>query len=231
MGLQSHEIPSAKQYYFQADHPSTVSFPFYMPDFRDNQLWLVSLGYPLDEYVIESVDPVGITDRAHFLWNVQEDLKTLSIIWSPSVADPLPIDRSRPAFTVRMSRRNGQAMDASPFYLRAHPARDGVVEDLYTIRPWELIHDESNTKLDYPVVRLFPNPATDRMWLTASESTQAGTFSLYDLYGRSVLSQALPPMQGGDVQSLDIAVLPGGMYFYIYDTPDSRYTGKVSVVK
>lgn len=60
-----------------------ASIPFFMPEVRDDQAWLLSLSLPWDEYIVEDVIPVGITDRTHFMWNMQEDLEALSVIWIP----------------------------------------------------------------------------------------------------------------------------------------------------
>lgn len=211
--------------------PSIVRIPFYMPDVRSNQIWLISLGFPFEGYIIDEVHPIGITDREHFNWNVQEKLEALSIIWSPSLTNATPLEYQLPAFEVQIRRLDGQNIVESPFFLKAHPAKDGVVEDPYNIRPWELIGEESLSQTDHVELRVFPNPAIDKVWLFASEAFDAGTFNLYDLYGRLVVSQALDAMGAGDMNRIEIAGLPNGFYQYVHSTTDRRQTGKLIIAK
>jgi hypothetical protein len=226
-----NSVPLVEGSVHKMDDTSTISIPFYMPEVRDNQMWLVALGFPIEDYIIENVQPMGIEDRAHFIWNVQEELEALSVIWSPSLASPMPVDRQLPTFIVTVRRVDGLKIDTSPFFLKAHPATDGVVEGLYNIRPWELIREEPAIHLNESTVRVFPNPASETLWISSRESLGVGTFKIYDLYGRLAQTQSLAPMHAGELYALDITLIPQGMYYFVYNTTNGRYSGKVSVVK
>src|SRR5690606_6497820 len=137
----------------------------------------------------------------------------------------------QPAFTVQIRRVDGQKVDTSPFFLKAHPAKDGVVEGPYNIHPWELIKEEPAIHSDASIVRVFPNPASETLWFSSRESLGVGTFDMSELYGRLVQSQSLAPMHAGELFVLYITLIPQGMYFFVYNTTNGRYSGKVSVVK
>lgn len=59
-------------------------------------------------------------------------------------------------------------------------------------------------------VQLYPNPATDRLFIRNTEAThEAGLLQIIDFSGALVMEKAVT---GSDVQSLDISNLPQGVY-------------------
>jgi PKD repeat protein len=75
-------------------------------------------------------------------------------------------------------------------------------------------------------VRLFPNPARDRVWLELSADIPEVILSVRDLHGRAVLSpQRLAG--GGGAHELELPQLPAGMYLVILQTATELHTEKL----
>lgn len=75
-------------------------------------------------------------------------------------------------------------------------------------------------------VRLFPNPARDRVWLELSADIPEVMVSVRDLHGRVVVHpQRLTG--GGSAQELELPQLPAGMYLVILQTATELHTEKL----
>ncbi len=77
-------------------------------------------------------------------------------------------------------------------------------------------------------VRIFPNPAQDRLNVQLSSLPQGAlTISLYNLHGQELLRQRFD--QVADILQLNTSALPGGMYFVTLRTENAILTQKVSI--
>jgi hypothetical protein len=79
--------------------------------------------------------------------------------------------------------------------------------------------------LSFSKVKVFPNPARERLFLQSSVNT-SGLFVLRDITGRVQISQALNP----NFQQTEISLsnLASGVYFWeIICTNEERQTGKL----
>ncbi len=65
--------------------------------------------------------------------------------------------------------------------------------------------------------RLYPNPATNNIFLEASLSGNSKTFYFYNSAGRQIRSEVKPVAAGRNLLVFDIAELPGGFYFIRYN--------------
>ena len=54
-------------------------------------------------------------------------------------------------------------------------------------------------------VRIFPNPSTDKIYITAKEALSS--LALYDVYGKRILTKE------NDTKNLDVSRLDSGVYF------------------
>jgi hypothetical protein len=74
-------------------------------------------------------------------------------------------------------------------------------------------------------VKLYPNPATDRLFLSHSFGTlESGLLSILDLNGAEVMKVAVGSTA---TQEVNISTLPAGMYMVRYQTSDASLTQKV----
>lgn len=208
------------------DNHTVASIPYYLPDVKGDQIWLISLGFPMDTYEIESVEPLGIFQSEHFLWNVEEGLGSLSILWSPVEMNPLPSSENLPAFVVKVRSLDGQPVDASSFSLKAHPSKDGLVENLYTIRPWELVRDESAHFTRISEKLIVNSPTSSEVNVRLPYSPPGGQMAIYDVSGREVYRHTWP----GEQHRFSVSGWPAGLYFINYYGSDGQYaSGRVVV--
>ncbi|MFN0201338.1 MAG: T9SS type A sorting domain-containing protein, partial [Bacteroidia bacterium] len=59
-------------------------------------------------------------------------------------------------------------------------------------------------------IKIYPNPARDRLQLESSEVLQKGTFVLYNLAGQAMLRQEV----FGNAAEINVEDMAAGMYFY-----------------
>jgi hypothetical protein len=74
-------------------------------------------------------------------------------------------------------------------------------------------------------VRVFPNPARERIMLQLPESVVVTHSSWMDAAGRTVL------VNDPSLRELDLTALPAGIYYLRISTSTGRFTFKVAVVK
>ena len=67
---------------------------------------------------------------------------------------------------------------------------------------------ESNA--EYPQIRIYPNPAGDRIQITISEKMIGSTIRVHSLLGTEVLSRSMAEGQ----EIMDVSALPQGLYLY-----------------
>ncbi len=61
-------------------------------------------------------------------------------------------------------------------------------------------------------VTIYPNPASDMVWVRWSGALVNGTVTLTDQQGRRVISETLPSTTGAKGERIDVSGLPGGVY-------------------
>lgn len=87
----------------------------------------------------------------------------------------------------------------------------------------------TETRTDEIKATIFPNPARDNMnvqfELPAATDVQV---SIYDLTGAKVMSQQFSASQAGSQQRIDIANLPGGLYFVKTQAGNATYVTKLT---
>lgn len=76
-------------------------------------------------------------------------------------------------------------------------------------------------------VRVYPNPASDIVYIDLPEQKQIGTISVLDMSGKSCLTKDLNDAESS-IQ-LDISSLPSGMYLLQIETGDISYHSKLSI--
>lgn len=85
----------------------------------------------------------------------------------------------------------------------------------------------TNTNIDEPLAEemtLFPNPAEDKLYLNA-ESQRMSTIRIFDVQGRLLLEQVLPPFTGST--PIDVSGIARGMILVEWSSPDGKQTKKV----
>ena len=89
----------------------------------------------------------------------------------------------------------------------------------------------SSAKKD--VLKLYPNPAHTSFTVSWSQNINAPpTFKLYDITGNKVLEKNLgTTMAGNHIITIDAHNLNAGIYIYSFNTGNSLYNGKVSLIK
>ena len=111
-------------------------------------------------------------------------------------------------------------LDALPFYSSYLNASADSFSSYDPCIPVSIKEDKSMSK-----VKVFPNPARERIYLQSSGNT-SGLFVLRDITGRVQISQALNP----NFQQTEISLsnLASGVYFWeIICTNEERQTGKL----
>jgi hypothetical protein len=111
-------------------------------------------------------------------------------------------------------------LDALPFYSSYLNASADSFSSYDPCIPVSIKEDKSISK-----VKVFPNPARERIYLQSSGNT-SGLFVLRDITGRVQISQALNP----NFQQTEISLsnLASGVYFWeIICTNEERQTGKL----
>lgn len=79
-------------------------------------------------------------------------------------------------------------------------------------------------------VHLFPNPATDKIYLQFNQkNNERSVLNIFDIMGGLVKTEVLEPVSGWNNQTLDLSSLKSGIYFI--EIKHGEYTEKIKIVK
>lgn len=76
-----------------------------------------------------------------------------------------------------------------------------------------------------PSLRIYPNPATDRILIVSDQSLDSASFELYDARGRKILSQVL----SGNTNTVPIGAFARGSYYFRIVNGQANQTGQVVI--
>ena len=79
-----------------------------------------------------------------------------------------------------------------------------------------------------PALELFPNPATDAVFVTLPEGLAGAGIKIYDLSGRLMTSMAAP---AGTNMRMDVAAYPAGRYQVLLEEGKKAWRGSFQVVR
>jgi len=91
-----------------------------------------------------------------------------------------------------------------------------------------------NEPVDNPLVRVFPNPATDQVNIQFVQSIDAQAFlEISTVNGSKVLSASIPARPGMNEYQWDLRTnrMQAGLFFYRLVSEGKTYTGKISVIR
>lgn len=90
----------------------------------------------------------------------------------------------------------------------------------------EQLNTALNKDLNNDLFRVFPNPASDKLYIKQNHQIQSGTFQLYDIYGKLTLQTSI----NYQFESMNISQLPEGIYFYMIESnANESTTGKIII--
>ena len=80
---------------------------------------------------------------------------------------------------------------------------------------------------EQPAVRVFPNPTSGRVFLSADDADGRIVFQLFSPAGQLLLQHQWQDLSGPWLQPVDLSALPAGLYVYRIATDQSAFSGRI----
>jgi len=102
----------------------------------------------------------------------------------------------------------------------------GMMQQFLVWNGVTILTDVPESVENFGDILFYPNPATDVLHLQG-ESKRASLFCLYDLSGKRIVRQEMPPFNG--IKSFDVSSVPQGMYLVEWTDQNKRtYTHRIA---
>lgn len=88
----------------------------------------------------------------------------------------------------------------------------------------------NNRNVGTGILSLYPNPTNGLVNITLENTgTERFALDVYDIYGRTVYTQSIVPVDGKILHATDLSGLPGGIYFVRLTSHSASYTSKITL--